>query len=101
MNKEEPSSEQNNQDKPLNWIEKQTIKRTLRRIEKYKKQWEKEDKHTKEELIKTIWNMTDILTIYEDEEQTKETTLKDLENKTKEELTQLLTEILEETKKLI
>lgn len=81
---------------------KRTIKNFRKKIEKaLQKKKENEKEKERQKIIKAIWSMTDILTIYDDDAGKIPLTLQILQNKTIEQLINLLEEILDEAEKLV
>lgn len=73
------------------------IKKKLEKTKLIKEEEKRKENHKK--LIKAIWELTEDIEIYEDEQATIPTTQEHLQNKTLEELTKLLEEIINELQK--
>lgn len=89
------------EEKP-NWMQKlllkQSLKNAKRKLAKIKKKHEKkQEQKTRENMIKALINLTDVFTIYEDDQKTIKTTKEMLNKKTDQELLELLELIIEET----
>lgn len=89
-------------EKKPNWMQKlllkQSLKNAKRKLAKIKKKHEKkQEQKTRENMIKALINLTDVFTIYEDDQKTIKTTKEMLNKKTDQELLELLELIIEET----
>lgn len=85
----------------LNWTQKIALKQAIKTIKRKQKKWDAQDQQNRTKLLKTIIDLQDVITIYEDDECTQETTTEDLQKKTTDELIQLLNDIITETEKNI
>jgi len=87
--------------KPLNWWQKIMYKKAIKKLKNKIEQYQKEDKTTKEKLIKAINEMQEMIEIYEDDECKIPTTKEHLEKKTIKELDKLIIQMLTEAEKQI
>lgn len=83
--------------KKINWVQAKALEKAVKKYEKMKETWKTNDEKTKQKIIAAIWKIAgEEITLYEDDQQTKPTTIQDLQRKNLDQLTELFDQILQE-----
>lgn len=85
----------------MNWFQRTKLKANIAYLKRNRNKWNKQDNLTKEQIIESLMGLSDMITLYQDDEQTIPETKESLMKKSVNELTDLFEEILNEANKMI